>query len=75
MNKAFLASQLELRGVEQNYRALGWDQVLSASGTIRAIDEILRASGLAEDAITAEGLAILRERTVAGHVENSGCPA
>jgi exopolyphosphatase/guanosine-5'-triphosphate,3'-diphosphate pyrophosphatase len=75
MEKARLAARLELRSVEQHYRSLGWEQALGASGTIRAIDAILRASGLASDAITAEGLASLRDRVVAaGHVDRLDLP-
>ena len=75
MERARLASRLELRSLERHYRALGWDQAIGASGTIRAIDGVLRASGLAEDAITAEGLETLRARVVAaGHVDKLNLP-
>jgi len=75
MDKARLAARLELRGVEQHYRSLGWDRAFGASGTIRAIDSILRASGLASDAITPEGLEALRERVVAaGRVDKLSLP-
>ena len=75
MDKARLAARLEVRGAEERYRSLGWDRAYGASGTIRSIDAILRASGLASDAITAEGLKGLRAAIVqAGHSDKLSLP-
>jgi exopolyphosphatase/guanosine-5'-triphosphate,3'-diphosphate pyrophosphatase len=44
------------------YRALGWDEVLGASGTNKAIGEICRSMKLTKGAVTAEALPHVRDR-------------
>ena len=44
------------------YRQLGWQEVLGASGTIRAVADIAKKLGLGKDAISAEALDAIRER-------------
>ena len=44
------------------YRALGWDEVIGASGTIKAIGEICAAMKLTKGAITADALPVVRDR-------------
>ena len=44
------------------YRALGWDEVLGSSGTIKAIGEICAAMKLTKGAITADALPVVRDR-------------
>ncbi|MEE2829126.1 MAG: exopolyphosphatase [Myxococcota bacterium] len=76
MDQARLSAQLELRSLQRHYRGLGWDQCLGSSGTIKAVDDILRALGLPEAAITAEGLEGLEKRLVdQGHVDGLSLPS
>lgn len=44
------------------YRALGWDEVLGSSGTIKAIGEICAAMKLTKGAVTAEALPLVRDK-------------
>jgi exopolyphosphatase/guanosine-5'-triphosphate,3'-diphosphate pyrophosphatase len=61
LRAAELAARLELVGLERRFRNLGWDTVVGASGTIRAVSEVLRASGWTEGEITPAGLRMLRK--------------
>lgn len=57
------------------YRALGWQEVLGASGTNKAIGEICSALKLTKGAVTAEALPVLVERIVqAGHIDAIALP-
>lgn len=70
MREARIAAGLEVQSLERAYRRLGWDECVGASGTILAVDEILRANGWSEGGITQKGLRKLRKRIVElGHVE------
>jgi exopolyphosphatase/guanosine-5'-triphosphate,3'-diphosphate pyrophosphatase len=64
MGEAVIAAQLELQSIERRYQALGWERCVGASGTILAVESVLRAKGWSERGITREGLRRLRE-----HVE------
>jgi len=52
----------EFQQFSGTYRTLGWDEVLGASGTIKAIGEICAAMKLTKGAITADALALVRDR-------------
>jgi len=60
MRAAELAARQELAGIVRAYRAAGWDETVGSSGTARAIENILRENGYAEEGITREGLEKLR---------------
>ena len=60
MKKAELAARQELSGMVREYRAAGWEEAVASSGTARALEEILRSNGFAEEGITREGLDRLR---------------
>lgn len=76
MDKARIAARLELRGMEHGYREKGWEDCIGASGTILAIESILRASQWSERGVTAKGLRKLRKALVeAGHVDKLALPA
>ena len=60
MRRAETAARLELRPVKADFRKLGWQRALGASGTIQAIAGILRLEGWCEQGITLEGLERLR---------------
>jgi exopolyphosphatase/guanosine-5'-triphosphate,3'-diphosphate pyrophosphatase len=61
MERARLAARLEIRPIRQRYRKLGWSTALGSSGTILAVDQILRESGWGPDGITPKGLKRLRQ--------------
>src|SRR5690606_35103555 len=59
--RAELEARLELRSIERPFRALGWESCVGSSGTILAIDDILREAGWRERGITLKGLRKLRK--------------
>jgi len=61
---AELAARQELAGIVRAYRAAGWDEAVASSGTARAIENILRENGFAEDGLTRAGLEKLRSLLV-----------
>lgn len=70
MEKAVLAARLELEPVENEYRSIGWGDAIGASGTIKAVRQVVEQMGWASDGITADALAKLRQALVtAGDVE------
>ncbi|MCE9635700.1 MAG: exopolyphosphatase [Planctomycetes bacterium] len=56
MRQARIAARLEVQTIARLVQALGWDEALGASGTILAIDGVLRANGHGADGITTESL-------------------
>lgn len=60
LKKAITAAELELEGVVARYRKTGWDTAIGSSGTILAIEKILKESGLSPEGITPAGLRRLR---------------
>jgi exopolyphosphatase/guanosine-5'-triphosphate,3'-diphosphate pyrophosphatase len=64
MRRARIAARLEVQTLERAYRRLGWDECVGSSGTVLAIEEILRANGWATAGITEKGLRRLRKRMV-----------
>jgi exopolyphosphatase/guanosine-5'-triphosphate,3'-diphosphate pyrophosphatase len=70
MRRARVAAQRELEGIAHGYRALGWQQAVGASGTIKAVARILQEQSWSESGITAAGLKKLRKALVnAAHVD------
>ena len=65
LKRARIAARLELQSLERHYRALGWQECVGSSGTILAVDAILRESGWSERGIDPEGLRRLRKALVA----------
>ncbi len=59
--RAELAALQELEPVAGRFRALEWEEAVGASGTIRAIDGLVRTYGWSRDGITAEALGRLRD--------------
>ncbi len=58
------AASLELQHMARRYRTLGWDEAVGSSGTVEAIEGVLRAMGWSKRGITARGLAKLREELI-----------
>lgn len=59
--EAATAAQVELEPLKLDYQRLGWVTAVGASGTINAIDQIMRANGWSTDGITMAGLRTLRD--------------
>ena len=59
--RAELAALQELEPVTERFRAIDWEEAVGASGTIRAIDGLVRTYGWSRKGITAAALGRLRE--------------
>lgn len=64
LRKAQIAARLELQTLERRFRGLGWDTAVGASGTVRAISEVLQANGWGDEHITPAGLDQLEDALV-----------
>ncbi len=60
--QAYTAARLELMGIEQSVRRLGWQEAVGASGTVRAIGLAIKGAGLGAGEINPEGLAWLKRK-------------
>jgi exopolyphosphatase / guanosine-5'-triphosphate,3'-diphosphate pyrophosphatase len=63
--EAQLAAELELQSIAQPYRRIGWERAVGCSGTIQAVQEIVRANAWSEEGITLKGLKKLRKALIA----------
>lgn len=73
--KGVIAARLELETIERRYRAVGWDECIGSSGTILAIDGILRAMTGREEGITPRGLGrLVKAVLTAGDVRALSLP-
>lgn len=61
--EAVTAARVELETIEQAFRKTGWVAAVGSSGTILAIDAIIRANGWG-DAITRDGIRMLRDAMI-----------
>jgi exopolyphosphatase/guanosine-5'-triphosphate,3'-diphosphate pyrophosphatase len=59
LRRAEIAARLELQPIAAEYRGLGWERAIGASGSIKAIERVIVANGWA-DGITPAGLQKLR---------------
>ena len=64
LNAAKLAAGLELQPVETKLRKQGWDRAIGASGTIRAVADILAANDWSHGTITADGVVDLQDAMI-----------
>lgn len=62
--RAVTSARQEVLSIEANYRRRGWQQVVGASGTIKAIAQVCEENGWCGEAITAEALAKLRRQVI-----------
>ncbi len=75
LKEAVLAAQVELQMIERDVAMFPPDDVVGASGTIRAVAGILRENGWADEGITRSGLRRLRQALVeAGHIDRLELP-
>lgn len=72
IQRAEAAAQTMLQGIEQQFRYLGWEEIVGVSGTIRSIARVIAAQGWCERGIiTAEALKALTHLMIdAGHIKN-----
>ncbi|WP_415895350.1 exopolyphosphatase [Neptuniibacter sp. PT34_22] len=59
--RARTAARQELQSIVREYRNLGWNSAVGASGTIKAVRNICQDYGYSQDSITWEGLQQLRD--------------
>ncbi len=75
MRRAQLAAHLELEAMAGQYRSIGWGDCIGSSGTIKAVQAALEASGWASTGITLKGLQRLRKALIqTGSAELLGLP-
>ena len=55
---------MELQQFAADYRAFGWDEAIGSSGTVRAIDAVLREAGWSDAGITRAALERLRDAVI-----------
>lgn len=60
LRAAELAVNLELEPIALAYRELGWDHAIGASGTIRALRDVVHAEGWCQEGISLDSLRRLR---------------
>jgi len=73
--KADIAAHMELRPVRRGFREVGWSSATGASGTIKAVGNIVKALGLENYSITLDSLYKIRNKMIAaGHVKNLDLP-
>ncbi len=75
MRRAVLAARLEMRPIRRRYRRLGWTTCLGSSGTVLAVEQIVRAAGWSTGGVTPKSLARLRDALVeAGRADRLELP-
>ncbi len=73
--EAVLAARLEVRGVATRFRELGWQSAVGSSGTINAVEQVLRENNWSERGIPLRGIARLVDALVdRGHVDRLDLP-
>ena len=73
--RAELEALRELAAVRTRFRSLGWEQAIGASGTVRAVERVVRESGWSKSGIGVKSLERLRDEMIAaGHAERLQMP-
>lgn len=73
--KAVINAQQELEPFETIFQKSCWEEAVGASGTLRAIDKVLRATGWSKEGITLEGLTRLADAIIeAGQIDKIRLP-
>jgi len=71
MKKAEIAARVELEPIEGLYRNVGWSQVLGASGTIKAVSQVISQAGWCDHGISFSALKKLIKHLIeVKHVDN-----
>ncbi len=63
--RAEIAARLKLEPIERRYLDSGWDSCVGSSGTILAVDALLRQNGWSDRGITLAGLRQLKKALIA----------
>jgi len=63
--RAEIAARLKLEPIERRYLESGWDSCVGSSGTILAVDALLRQHGWSERGVTLAGLRQLKKALIA----------
>ncbi len=58
-NQAVLFAQQQLEPIQKQFQRKNWDEAIGASGSLRAIDKVLKAKNWSNNGITREGLELL----------------
>ncbi|WP_367987143.1 exopolyphosphatase [Vibrio sp. NTOU-M3] len=61
LNHAMIAAEQKLESIAYRYQKQGWDIAFGASGTIKAIREVLTGLGFEDGLITSDRLTLLRQ--------------
>lgn len=61
---AYTAARLELMGIEKALCKLGWKESIGASGTIKAVGQVIQAAGMGNGEVNREGLAWLKQKLI-----------
>jgi exopolyphosphatase/guanosine-5'-triphosphate,3'-diphosphate pyrophosphatase len=73
--KAVLFAEQQLEPFQQTFRRSKWDEAIGASGTLRAIDKVLKLKNWSRDGITLEGLEQLAAYIgQCGHIDDLKLP-
>lgn len=62
--KAVMAVRQEVLSIEANYRALGWQEAVGASGTVKAIAQVCVDNGWSGDGVSRAGLEKIRKQLI-----------
>lgn len=63
-DKAVTSARQEVLSIEANYRRIGWQDAIGASGTVKAIAQVCEDNGWSESGISLEALQKLRKRLI-----------
>jgi exopolyphosphatase/guanosine-5'-triphosphate,3'-diphosphate pyrophosphatase len=64
MARAEIAARVELEAIERQYRRVGWEDCIGASGTIKAVRSVVTANGWSDGTITPKGLDKVRKALI-----------
>ena len=62
LDQAYQQARQGFASISNEYRQIGWQQVLGSSGTMQAIEQVLIAQDLSEAGISQQGLLSLKEK-------------
>lgn len=70
MRKAEIAARVELEPISSLFRQVGWDKAVGASGTVRAVRNVVQANGWCKEGISIAALKkLVNELKSAGHID------
>ncbi|MBV1884372.1 MAG: exopolyphosphatase [Pseudomonadales bacterium] len=73
--KAMMTARREVWAIEAQFRALGWEEAVGASGSIKTIEHVAVQSGYCDEGITSDALKAIKEKIIkAKHYSNLELP-